>query len=91
MLIFGSDIHGLTGVAGVSWSWFGARDAGRAGTARGFSTDQRQDYQAWIDNDRRLRDLLSQLEELGADALSSDPRWNRRTRPAGNQTRQTSS
>ena len=36
-----------------------------------------RDYQAWIDNDRRLRELLAQLEALGAAAFEADPRWNR--------------
>ena len=57
-------------------------------TCRWLSPGQHRDYQAWIDNDRRLRDLLGQLEELGAAALDADPRRNR---PAGNRTRQTSS
>jgi hypothetical protein len=69
---------------GPYWQW--TRKIAARTVCRWLSTDQREDYQAWIDNDRRLRDLLSQLEELGADALSADPRWNRRTRQAGNQT-----
>src|ERR1700753_3702906 len=33
---------------------------------RWLTPDQQRDYQAWIDNDRRLHDLLTQLENLGA-------------------------
>jgi len=58
---------------------------------RWLSPAQREDYQAWIDNDRRLRDLLSQLEELGAAALDADPRWQRQPAPANRRTRRTSS
>ena len=36
-----------------------------------------RDYQAWIDNDRRLRQLLARLEALGAAALEADPRRDR--------------
>jgi len=56
---------------------------------RWLSPDQREDYQAWIDNDRRLRDLLGQLEELGAAALDADPRRNRRPWSADNRSGQT--
>jgi hypothetical protein len=65
---------------GPYWQW--TRKIAARTVCRWLSPDQREDYQAWIDNDRRLRDLLAQLEELGADALSADPRWNRRPRPA---------
>jgi hypothetical protein len=46
--------------------------------------DQHHDYQAWIDNDRRLRELLARLEALGTAALDADPRWQQRgrTQPA---------
>jgi hypothetical protein len=44
---------------------------------RWLSPDQHRDYQAWIDNDRRLRDLLARLEALGAAAFDADPRWER--------------
>ena len=43
----------------------------------GRSADQHDDYQPWIDNDRRLRELLTRLEALGAAALDADPRWKR--------------
>ena len=45
---------------------------------RWLTADQHTDYQAWIDNDRRLRDLLARLEALGAAAFDADPRWERR-------------
>jgi hypothetical protein len=41
------------------------------------SSDQHRDYQPWIDNDRRLHELLDQLEALGAAAFEADPRWER--------------
>jgi hypothetical protein len=52
-----------------------ARTAGRW-----LSPAQQQDYQTWIDNDRRIRELLAQLEALGAAALETDPRWQRQPR-----------
>jgi hypothetical protein len=44
---------------------------------RWLTPDQHRDYQAWIDNDRRLRELLARLEALGTAAVDTDPRWNR--------------
>ena len=52
---------------------------------RWLSPDQHRDYQPWIDNDRRLRELLARLEALGTAALEADSRWNREPRrPADN-------
>ena len=47
------------------------------------------DYQPWIDNDRRLRELLARLEALGAAALDADPRRHHKARHAPAETSQT--
>src|SRR5258706_4095654 len=65
---------------GPYWQW--TRKVAAKTICRWLSPDQQHDYQAWIDNDRRLRELLTRLEALGAAALDADPRWQRRTRPA---------
>jgi hypothetical protein len=44
---------------------------------RWLTPDQQRDYQAWIDNDRRLHELLTRLEALGTAAADADPRRNR--------------
>ena len=44
---------------------------------RWLTADQHRDYQAWIDNDRQLHDLLARLEALGTAAFEADPRWER--------------
>jgi hypothetical protein len=41
---------------------------------RWLTADQNRDYTPWIDNDRRLHELLTQLETLGTAALDADPR-----------------
>jgi hypothetical protein len=41
---------------------------------RWLSAEQRHDFQPWVDNHRRLRELVSRLEALGEAALSDDPR-----------------
>ena len=51
-----------------------------AKTVEGYlSEDQAGDYRSWIDNDRRLRELVARLEALGAAALEADERTSRRS------------
>lgn len=45
---------------------------------RWISPEQRDDYQPWIDNHRRIRELLNRLEALGEAALDADPRSRNR-------------
>jgi hypothetical protein len=39
--------------------------------------DQLADYQPWFDNQRRLRDLITDLETLSQEIADNDPRWHR--------------
>jgi hypothetical protein len=39
--------------------------------------DQLADYQPWLDNQRRLRTLITELETLSQEIADNDPRWNR--------------
>jgi hypothetical protein len=39
--------------------------------------DQLADYGPWFDNHRRLRELVTELEELSLAITEADPRWNR--------------
>jgi len=61
---------------GPYWQW--TRKIAAKTICRWLSADQHRDYQPWIDNDRRLRELLARLESLGAAAFDADPRWQRR-------------
>ena len=63
---------------GPYWQWTRKIAAKTAG--RWLSADQRSDYTPWIDNDRRLRELLTRLEALGTAAFDADPRWERQAR-----------
>ena len=65
---------------GPYWQW--TRKVAARTICRWLSAEQHHDYQTWIDNDRRLRELLARLEALGAAALEADPRWQHKTRPA---------
>src|ERR1700722_19135501 len=60
---------------GPYWQW--TRKVAAQTIGRWLSDRQHRDYQPWIDNDRRLHELLSRLETLGAEALEADPRWER--------------
>ena len=61
---------------GPYWQW--TRKIAARTVCRWLTPDQNNDYQAWIDNDRRLRELLTRLETLGTAALDADPRRTRR-------------
>jgi hypothetical protein len=65
---------------GPYWQW--TRKIAAKTVGRWLSPDQHHDYQTWVDNDRRLRDLLARLEALGAAAFEADPRWQRKPRAA---------
>ncbi len=60
---------------GPYWQW--TRKIAAKTICRWLTADQHHDYQAWIDNDRRLRELLARLEALGTAAFEADPRWKR--------------
>ena len=69
---------------GPYWQW--TRKIAAKTICRWLSADQHRDYQAWIDNDRRLRELLTRLEALGAAAFDADPRWERQARRPASRT-----
>src|SRR6266853_206110 len=72
---------------GPYWQW--TRKVAARTVCRWLSPAPGADYQSWIDNDRRLRELLARLEALGAAALEADPRSQRAARQAPADTRQT--
>jgi len=41
---------------------------------RWFSGEQRDDYAPWVENHRRIRELLGRLEAIGEAAVAADPR-----------------
>jgi hypothetical protein len=49
---------------------------------RFLSDDQLADYSDWFDNQRRLRALLAQLEELSLAIVEADPRWTKKRHQA---------
>lgn len=45
---------------------------------RWLSAEQAGEYQPYVDNDRRMRELLGRLEAIGLAALEADPRTRRK-------------
>jgi hypothetical protein len=52
------------------------RKNGKTAT-RILSDEQLTDYGPWFGNHRRLRELITELEELSLAIAEADPRWNR--------------
>lgn len=57
---------------GPYWQW--TRKVANRTVGRWLNADQHHDYQPWVDNSRRLRELITRLEALGIAALEADPR-----------------
>ena len=53
------------------------RKKNRRTATRILTDDQLADYAPWFDNHRRLRELITELEELSLAIAEADPRWNR--------------
>jgi hypothetical protein len=53
------------------------RKIGGKTVTRILTDDQLADYQPWFDNQRRLRDLITELETLSQEIADNDLRWNR--------------
>jgi hypothetical protein len=61
---------------GPYWQW--TRKVAAKTVGRWLSADQRDDYQPWVDNDRRIRELVARLEAIGIAVLEGDPRTRQR-------------
>jgi Family of unknown function (DUF6788) len=57
---------------------------------RFFTDDQLADYGDWFDNQRRLRQLLQQLEALSLAIVEADSRWKNKHKASPADTGQTS-
>jgi hypothetical protein len=55
---------------GPYWHW--TRKVANKTVGKYLSKDQAQESQRWIDNDRRLRELLARLETIGIQRLETD-------------------
>jgi hypothetical protein len=73
---------------GPYWQWT-RKVAGKTIT-RLVSDEQLDDYRQWLDNDRRLRALIAELEALTLAIADADPRSPHSTRPKTCRTAQAS-
>jgi hypothetical protein len=53
------------------------RKTGGKTITRILTDDQLADYQPWFDTQRKIRTLITELEELSLAIAGNDPRWNR--------------
>ncbi len=58
--------------------WYWTRKVAAKTVSRVLTPTQVEEYRPWIDNERRLRSLIKELEQLGIDAVEGDPRTPRR-------------
>ncbi|MHB8329090.1 MAG: DUF6788 family protein [Acidimicrobiales bacterium] len=58
--------------------WYWTRKVSAKTVSRVISPEQVEEYRPWIDNERRLRALVRQLEQLGLQVIEDDPRTPRR-------------
>ncbi len=55
---------------GPYWQW--TRKLNKKTVSRWLSAKHAADYQHWIENDRRIRELLARLETIGIASLEAD-------------------
>jgi len=72
---------------GPYWQW--TRKVGGKTITRLVPDEQVADYRQWLDNDRRLRALVAELEALTLAIADAGPRGKRRSPPSARDTTQT--
>jgi Family of unknown function (DUF6788) len=72
---------------GPYWQW--TRKIGGKTVTRLVPHEQLADYRQWLDNDRRLRALVAELEALTLAIADAGQRGKRRTAPPARKNRQT--
>lgn len=58
--------------------WYWTRKVRAKTVSRMLRVEQAEEYRTWFDNERRLRSLVKQLEELSLAIIETDPRSPRR-------------
>jgi hypothetical protein len=58
--------------------WYWTRKVNAKTVSRVLSPEQVEEYRPWMDNQRRLRTLVRELEQLGVQIVEDDPRRPRR-------------
>jgi hypothetical protein len=60
--------------------WYWTRKVRSKTVSRVLSPDQVDEYRPWFDNERRLRALVAELEQLSLSIVENDPRSPKRRR-----------
>jgi hypothetical protein len=63
--------------------WYWTRKVNGKTVTKSLREEQVEDYKAWFDNEKRLRDLVRELEMLSLDVFNADPRWPKPRRKGG--------
>ncbi|MGO9909994.1 MAG: DUF6788 family protein [Acidimicrobiales bacterium] len=58
--------------------WYWTRKVNAKTVSRTLSAEQADEYRQWFDNEKKLRALVHELEELGMSIVADDPRTPRR-------------
>lgn len=61
---------------GPYWQW--TRKVAAKTVGRWLSAEQAEDYESWVDNHRRIRELVARLEAIGVSVIEADERTARR-------------
>ncbi|MDA8074467.1 MAG: hypothetical protein M0Z40_04410 [Actinomycetota bacterium] len=61
---------------GPYWHW--TRKVANKTVGRWLNAEQAENYRLWVDNDRRIRELVTRLEAIGIAAAEADLRSTRR-------------
>jgi hypothetical protein len=62
--------------------WYWTRKVKAKTVSQSLSPEQVEDYRPWLENERKLRALVRQLESLGVSIVDEDPRTPRRRPPS---------
>ncbi|MHB1989147.1 MAG: DUF6788 family protein, partial [Acidimicrobiales bacterium] len=54
--------------------WYWTRKVRAKTVSKSLTREQVEEYQAWFDNEKKLRALVHELEELGISIVANDPR-----------------
>lgn len=60
---------------GPYWHW--TRKVANKTVGRWLSGQQASEYRSWVDNDRRIRELVTRLEAIGVAAVEADSHTTR--------------
>lgn len=61
--------------------WYWTRKIKAKTVSRTLRPEQLEEYGSWFDNEKRLRSLVRELEDLSLSIIDNDPRWAKKPNP----------